>query len=61
MRVDIFRMLAACNKCINQQGNLLVGLPASGAGDGTERSGAERWGLAVCGVAVPYGLRLGLK
>ena len=33
MRVDIFRILAACNKCINQQGNLLVGLPASGTGD----------------------------
>jgi hypothetical protein len=35
VRVDIFRMLAACNKCINQQGNLLVGLTASGACDGT--------------------------
>lgn len=26
VRVDVFRMLAACNKCINHRGNLLVGL-----------------------------------
>ena len=44
MRVDIFRMLAGCNKCINQQGNLLVGLAASGA----VRSGAELCGVLQC-------------